>query len=134
MAAGVPQVAAEEHHRAVQQGLPAFRGPLQFGQEVAERLRQRFNPESAQRNFYAGLFLQDEWRVRPNLTVACGLRYENETVIRDRNNLGPRLALAFDPFKSGKTVLRLGAGVFYNRALLQTRSGITSQSAFRVTT
>ncbi len=53
------------------------------------------------------------------------MRYEDETIIRDRNNFAPRLAAAFDPFKSGKTVLRLGAGVFYNRALLRTIDDFT---------
>src|SRR5207237_2457836 len=84
------------------------------------RFRQRFNTESAQKNFYTGFFVQDEWRLRPNLTLSAGLRYEDESVIKDRNNFGPRLALAFDPFKSGKTVLRFGAGLFYHRAPLRT--------------
>jgi outer membrane receptor protein involved in Fe transport len=106
-------------------GTYSFTSAGDFLASAPSRFRQRFNTESAQKNLYAGLFIQDEWRLRPNLTLAAGLRYENETVIRDRDNFGPRLALAFDPFSSGKTVLRLGAGVFYNRALLRTVDDFT---------
>jgi hypothetical protein len=57
--------------------------------------------------------------------MSYGLRYEQESIVRDRNNFGPRFALAYDPFKSGKTVIRLGAGIFYNRALLRTIDDFT---------
>ncbi|PYS83471.1 MAG: hypothetical protein DMF67_08960 [Acidobacteria bacterium] len=106
-------------------GTFSFTSAGDFLAAAPSRFRQRFNTESVQRNFYAGLFVQDEWRARPNLTLAAGLRYENESVIRDRNNFGPRLALAFDPFGTGKTVLRAGAGVFYNRVLLRTVDDFT---------
>jgi len=89
------------------------------------RFRQRFNAESQQKNLYTGFFFQDEWRVRPHLVLSYGLRYENETILRDRNNFAPRLAVAYDPFRSGRTVLRFGAGLFYNRALLRTIDDFT---------
>jgi len=89
------------------------------------RYRQRFNTTSEQRNLYAGLFVQDEWRAGANLTLSFGLRYERESVLGDRNNFGPRLGLAFDPFGTGRTVLRAGAGVFYNRPLLRTLDDFT---------
>jgi hypothetical protein len=89
------------------------------------RFRQRFQTESAQRNTYASLFLQEEWRARPGLTLTAGLRYERESIIRDRDNFGPRLALAYDPFGTGKTVVRLGGGIFYNRVLLRTVDDFT---------
>src|ERR1044071_3365635 len=57
--------------------------------------------------------------------ISYGLRWENETIHPDHNNFGPRLALAYDPFKSGKTVIRAGAGIFYNRALLRTIDDFT---------
>ncbi|MGH9943969.1 MAG: TonB-dependent receptor domain-containing protein, partial [Pyrinomonadaceae bacterium] len=84
------------------------------------RFRQRFNTESAQRNFYAGFFAQQEWRAHTRLTVTLGARYERETIVADTNNWSPRVGVAYDPFGSGRTVLRFGAGVFYNRALLRT--------------
>jgi carboxypeptidase family protein len=92
---------------------------------VPSRFRQNFLTESTQRNLYQGFFVQDEWRPRENLTISIGLRYENESIIRDRNNLGPRFSVAYDPFSSGKTVIRIGAGIFYNRALLRTIDDFT---------
>src|SRR5262245_53279590 len=84
------------------------------------RYRHRFNTDSELRNTYAGVFLQDDWKPKQNLTLSFGLRWENETIIKDRNNFGPRMSLAWDPFKTGKTVVRAGYGIFYNRALLRT--------------
>nr|MBA3320847.1 TonB-dependent receptor [Pyrinomonadaceae bacterium] len=101
-------------------GVYSFDSAGDFLASAPGRFRQRFNTESAQRNFYAGFFVQDEWRVRPNLTLTLGARYEQETIVRDRDNWSPRVAVAYDPFASGKTVLRFGAGIFYNRALLRT--------------
>jgi hypothetical protein len=89
------------------------------------RFRQNFQSESTQTNTYTGFFIQDEWRLRPNLVFSYGLRYENENIIKDRNNWGPRVSVAYDPFKDGKTVIRFGAGLFYNRALLRTIDDFT---------
>jgi hypothetical protein len=106
-------------------GTFTFSSATDFLANRPSRFRQNFQAESTQRNNYFGLFVQDEWRLKPNLTMSYGLRYENETIIRDRNNFGPRFALAYDPFKSGKTVIRAGAGIFYNRALLRTIDDFT---------
>lgn len=71
----------------------------------------------------AGIFAGDEWRVRPNLTLSVGLRYELQTNTQDRKDLGPRVAVAWAPrgvTKSGrpKTVFRAGSGIFYDRFAL----------------
>lgn len=89
------------------------------------RYRQNFQTASTQRNTYISVFVQHEWRLRTNLLLSYGLRYENETILRDLNNIGPRFSLAFDPFNSGKTVVRFGAGIFYNRVLLRTIDDFT---------
>ena len=89
------------------------------------RFRQNFQTTSTQQNTYLGFFFHDEVRFRPNLTVSFGLRWEEETIVPDHNNFGPRFAVAYDPFKSGKTVIRLGTGIFYNRALLRTIDDFT---------
>jgi len=89
------------------------------------RFRQNFLTESTQRNTYAGVFAQDEWQLLSNVVLSFGLRYEREGIIPDRNNFAPRFSVAYDPFNSGKTVLRFGAGLFYNRALLRTIDDFT---------
>jgi hypothetical protein len=99
-----------------------------FGDFLANqpsRFRQNFLMTSTQRNTYTGVFVQDEWRLLPNVLLSYGLRWENESIVHDRNNFGPRFALAYDPFNSGKTVVRVGAGIFYNRALLRTIDDFT---------
>jgi carboxypeptidase family protein len=96
-----------------------------FLASTPSRFRQNFLTTSTQRNTYLGVFAQDEWRIKPNFMLSYGLRYENESIIHDVNNFGPRVAMAYDPFKSGKTVIRAGAGIFYNRALLRTIDDFT---------
>ena len=86
-------------------------------------------------------FVQDDWRVARNLTVNLGLRYEYNGVIKedhdllgnfdpavgdvqvghgigspyngDHKNFAPRVGFAWDPFGTGKTVIRAGAGITY---------------------
>jgi len=74
---------------------------------------------SSVNQFDAGLFFNDDWRLRPNLTLSYGLRYETQTNIHDFTDLAPRFAVAWGidqhANQSAKTVLRVGAGVFYDR-------------------
>lgn len=54
-------------------GTYTFTSAGDFLASTPSRFRQRFNTDSVQRNTYTGLFIQDEWRPRPTLTVPAGL-------------------------------------------------------------
>ena len=62
-----------------------------------------------------GGFIQDDIKLRPNLSLALGLRYDWQNFLHDDNNFAPRIAFAYAPRRSKATVLRGGAGVFYDR-------------------
>jgi hypothetical protein len=72
------------------------------------------DPNIAYKNLQASLYLQDDLRIRKNLTVSPGVRYEAQTHLSDINNFGPRVGITWSPGKSGKTSLRASAGVFYD--------------------
>ena len=77
------------------------------------------NPEASVSQFDFSVYAQDEWRMRPNLTVSYGLRYEVQSNIHSPLNFAPRLAIAWSPGATAgrppTTVFRFGGGVFYNR-------------------
>jgi hypothetical protein len=79
------------------------------------------NPALSVSQFDAGLFAGDYWRIRPNLTLSLGVRYELQTNISDWRDVAPRVAVAWSPGsvkKPGKTVIRAGFGTFYDRFAL----------------
>ena len=95
--------------------------------------QHNFDTTSKLHNDYYGFFMQDDWRVRRNFSLSYGLRYEGESILDDKDNWGPRVAFAWNPFpKEEKTVVRFGAGIFYNRVLLRTVDDYTGDlSALR---
>lgn len=74
------------------------------------------NPETKVSQWDFGGYVQDDWKLRPNLTVSLGLRYENQKNIDSNLNFAPRLGFAWSPGgQQSKTVIRGGYGVFYER-------------------
>ena len=92
-----------------------------------------------ERESVVGAYLQDTFRMRSNLTINLGVRYEMGTVVKEvngkiatlhnildtkvtvgdpyyhnptRKNFAPRVGFAWDPFKNGKTAVRGGFGIF----------------------
>jgi hypothetical protein len=86
--------------------------------------------------FEQSYFAQDEWRIRPSLTLNFGIRYDLQLTTQpevqnpvalaagidtahlntDKNNLAPRFGLAWTPIPgSSRLVLRAGYGIFYGR-------------------
>ena len=67
---------------------------------------------------YYGFFAQDQWRITPKFTLNYGARYDFETGLSDQidsywGSIQPRVGLAYAP--DNKTVIRAGAGTFYDR-------------------
>ncbi|MBD0326348.1 MAG: TonB-dependent receptor, partial [Pyrinomonadaceae bacterium] len=145
--AGGPGLTSIERYRLTllgqQQGLTPAEiratggGPTQFTISTG-------NPEASVSQMDYGFYIQDDWRVRPNLTLSMGLRYEGQTNIGSSFNFAPRLAFAWSPGSGGttgrppKTVIRGGLGVFYNRfnensTLLANRANGINQQQFIIT-
>src|SRR6266566_1257287 len=66
------------------------------------------------------LFLQDDWRIKQNVTFSYGVRYETQNNLGDHADFAPRIGLAWGIGGNGKnkspnTVLRFGYGIFYDR-------------------
>ena len=113
------------------------------------------------------LFVQDKWQVLPNLTVSYGLRWDAQIepdpitppgqaffapfigkpgfpstgyIPSSKKQFQPRLGIVWDPTKKGKTLVRLGGGIYYARTpgldLASTRStnGSVGQSIYRDST
>jgi hypothetical protein len=79
-------------------------------------------PDISQSQWDVAPFFGDDYKLRPNLTLSLGIRYETQTNIHDWSNLAPRVAFAWAPGatakKQGRTVIRGGAGMFYDRFAL----------------
>jgi hypothetical protein len=75
------------------------------------------NPIAAVNWIDLGLYAEDQWRLRSNMSLNLGLRYETQNSMHDHTNFAPRVgfAWALGHGSSAKTVLRTGFGVFYDR-------------------
>jgi len=109
------QIDSIERYRRTLLGLPAALGggASQFSINAG-------TPATSVNRYDAALFVGDDWRLRPNLTLNLGVRYENQTNIHDPRDLAPRIGLAWAPGSRAnnprpKLVLRAGFGMFYDR-------------------
>lgn len=82
-------------------------------------------PSQFQSNPNFGVFVQDEWRLRRDLTINAGLRYDvqdlPDPIQTDNNNLSPRLGIVYAP-GDRKTVIRTSFGLYYDRIPLRATS------------
>ena len=123
-------------------GFPSFSAVQAYGLGMPGTYVQGIgSPRDAFTNKPLGLFWQDSWRVRNNLTLNYGVRYDVEFppqlrapqglalsaynaldlqkgIKTDKNNLQPRIGVAWDPKGDGKTVVRASFGMFYDHPLL----------------
>jgi hypothetical protein len=92
-------------------------------------------------NYYFAFYGQDDWKIRPNFTLNLGLRWEVDTDVKDLkhfneinpilrpfagnsrsreyNNFAPRVGFNWDPWSNGRTSIRGGYGIYYDRIVLE---------------
>jgi hypothetical protein len=87
--------------------------PTQFTQRIGD-------PTVKYRQYQFGWYVQDDWRVRKNLTLSYGVRHELQNHVGGQFNLAPRLGFVWSPKKNGSITLRGGAGIFYDWFTAQT--------------
>jgi len=81
--------------------------PINYSRRIGD-------PNISYGNVQAGLYVQDDIRVRKNLTLTPGVRYELQSHVTSYQNIGPRFGATWAPRASGQTTLRGSAGVFYD--------------------
>jgi Carboxypeptidase regulatory-like domain/TonB dependent receptor len=108
--------------------LDQYRRTLLHTSTPAQLIIAGGNPFAEVRQWDIGPFIQDDWKVRPNFTLSAGLRYQYQTNVRSKLMFAPRLSFAWTPWLNPKgqpkTVIRGGAGVFYDLV----RTSVTLQT------
>jgi hypothetical protein len=108
------------------QGVYAFSSLNNFLNGNYINYQQAFGvPNQVQANPNFGVFVQDEWRIRPDLTINSGLRYDlqflPDPIQTDTNNIAPRMGIVYAP-GDRKTVVRASFGLYYDRIPLRATS------------
>lgn len=92
---------------------------------AVQRYQQSFgNATYNVKEWLYSIFVQDDWRVRRDLTLNLGLRYERQTFTDDTNNIAPRLGFAYNFLGSSRTVLRGSFGIYYSEVRANTGAGL----------
>lgn len=81
--------------------------PTQFTQRIGD-------PTVKYRQYQFGWYVQDDFRVRKNLTLSYGVRHEFQNHVPGKFNIAPRFGWVWSPLKSGRVTLRGGTGIFYD--------------------
>ena len=81
--------------------------PTQFTQRIGD-------PTVKYRQYQFGWYVQDDFRVRKNLTLSYGVRHEFQNHVPGKFNIAPRLGFVWSPKKNGSITVRGGAGIFYD--------------------
>ena len=109
------QIDSIERYRRTLLGLPSALGggASQFSISAG-------TPATSVKRYDGAVFVGDDWRLRPNVTLNLGLRYEIQTNIHDPGDVAPRIGIAWAPGSRAngarpKLVLRGGFGIFYDR-------------------
>ena len=87
--------------------------PMQFTQRIGD-------PLVKYRQYQFGWYVQDDFRVRKNLTVSYGVRHELQNHVSGKFNIAPRFGFVWSPLKNGSVTLRGGTGIFYDWFTAQT--------------
>ncbi len=120
------------------QGVYTFASLSEFQAGRYINLQQAFGePSQEQSNPNIGLFVQDEWKPAPYLTINAGLRYDAQSLPRpvetDRNNFAPRIGVAFAPFDR-KTIVRASYGIYFDRIPLRAVSNALQRDGVKFKT
>lgn len=62
-----------------------------------------------------GAYVNDDWTIGSHATLSAGLRYDWSNYFHDHDNVAPRVSFAVTPTGGKSTVLRGGAGLFYDK-------------------
>jgi hypothetical protein len=87
--------------------------PTQYTQRIGD-------PTVKYRQYQFGWYVQDDFRVRKNLTLSYGVRHEIQNHVPGKFNLAPRFGFVWSPLKSGAITIRGGSGIFYDWFAAQT--------------
>jgi hypothetical protein len=120
------------------QGSYTFSSLATFQRGVYSQYQQAFGaPSLLQSNPNLALFAQDEWRLRHDLTIDAGVRYDLQWLpppLRlDTNNVSPRLGISYAP-GDGRTVIRASGGIYFDRIPLRATSNAIQRDGTRYQT